>query len=197
VRKWVTGEVLPAIRKTGSYEGPRKTKKIATGKITGEQQEAIKQLVLNRGHALPKDKQAKAIITMWSSLKSHFGCSYKEISEEQFTEALSLAARVPLEGEFLGKQEALPTPKLELNYGMDFFEQYRWIIGSAALEAPWRYPADMLLPNGDYPSPIGRMLIELKNAGQQVDAAMFQLQALQHHLEVCRSKISRAAMTLQ
>ncbi len=45
------------------------------------------------------------MITMWSSLKSHFGCSYKEISEEQFTEALSLAARVPLEGEFIGKQE--------------------------------------------------------------------------------------------
>ncbi|HAH3927132.1 TPA: hypothetical protein GE411_04270 [Escherichia coli] len=50
-------------------------------------------------------QQAKAMITMWSSLKSHFGCSYKEISEEQFTEALSLAARVPLEGEFIGKQE--------------------------------------------------------------------------------------------
>lgn len=50
-------------------------------------------------------QQAKAMITMWSSLKSHFGCSYKEISEKQFTEALSLAARVPLEGEFIGKQE--------------------------------------------------------------------------------------------
>lgn len=45
------------------------------------------------------------MITMWSSLKSHFGCSYKEISDEQFTEALSLAARVPLEGELIGKQE--------------------------------------------------------------------------------------------
>ncbi len=75
------------------------------GKITTEQQEAIKQLVMSRGQSLPKEKQAKAMITMWSSLKSHFGCSYKEISEEQFTEALSLAARVPLEGEFIGKQE--------------------------------------------------------------------------------------------
>lgn len=75
------------------------------GKITTEQQEAIKQLVMSRGQSLPKEKQAKAMITMWSSLKSHFGCSYKEISDEQFTEALSLAARVPLEGEFIGKQE--------------------------------------------------------------------------------------------
>ena len=89
----------------GHVVNPRKAKKALPGKITTEQQEAIKQLVMSRGQSLPKEKQAKAMITMWSSLKSHFGCSYKEISEEQFTEALSLAARVPLEGEFVGKQE--------------------------------------------------------------------------------------------
>lgn len=87
----------------GHVVNPRKAKKALPGKITTEQQEAIKQLVMSRGQSLPKEKQAKAMITMWSSLKSHFGCSYKEISEEQFTEALSLAARVPLEGEFIGK----------------------------------------------------------------------------------------------
>lgn len=89
----------------GYVVNPRKSKKALPGKITTEQQEAIKQLVMSRGQSPPKEKQAKAMITMWSSLKSHFGCSYKEISEEQFTEALSLAARVPLEGEFIGKQE--------------------------------------------------------------------------------------------
>lgn len=89
----------------GHVVNQRKAKKALPGKITTEQQEAIKQLVMSRGQSLPKEKQAKAMITMWSSLKSHFGCSYKEISEEQFTEALSLAARVPLEGEFIGKQE--------------------------------------------------------------------------------------------
>ncbi|WP_230479570.1 phage antirepressor N-terminal domain-containing protein [Izhakiella capsodis] len=89
----------------GLVTNPRKAKKALPGKITSEQQEAIKQLVLSRGRSLPQDKQAKAIITLWSSLKSHFGCSYKEIDEEQFTEALSLAARVPIEGEFLGKDD--------------------------------------------------------------------------------------------
>ncbi|WXO54492.1 phage antirepressor N-terminal domain-containing protein [Escherichia coli] len=89
----------------GHVVNPRKAKKALPGKITTEQREAIKQLVMSRGQSLPKEKQAKAMITMWSSLKSHFGCSYKEISEEQFTEALSLAARVPLEGEFIGKSK--------------------------------------------------------------------------------------------
>ncbi|EEY6186726.1 phage antirepressor N-terminal domain-containing protein [Escherichia coli] len=85
----------------GHVVNPRKAKKVLPGKITTEQQEAIKQLVMSRGQSLPKEKQAKAIITMWSSLKSHFGCSYKEIGEDQFAEALSLVARVPLEGEYL------------------------------------------------------------------------------------------------
>lgn len=89
----------------GHVVNPRKAKKALPGKITTEQQEAIKQLVMSRGQSLPKEKQAKAMITMWSSLKSHFGCSYKEIREEQFTEALSLAALVPLEGEFIGKSK--------------------------------------------------------------------------------------------
>lgn len=89
----------------GHVVNPRKAKKALPGKITTEQQEAIKQLVMSRGQSLPKEKQAKAMITMWSSLKSHFGCSYKEISEEQFTEALSLAARIPLEDEFIGKSK--------------------------------------------------------------------------------------------
>ena len=104
VRKWVTAEVLPSIRKTGSYGKTQKAKKSPPGKITPDQQEAIKQLVMNRGKALPKEKQAKAMITMWSALKSHFGVSYKEIAEEQFTEALSLAARVTLEGEFIPRE---------------------------------------------------------------------------------------------
>lgn len=96
---WTTGEVKAK---------PRKQVKQIAGRITSEQQEAIKQLVLNRGKALPKEKQAKAMITMWSSLKSHFGCTYKEIDSDKFTEALSLAARVPLEGEYLPKQDELP-----------------------------------------------------------------------------------------
>ncbi|MFP1862248.1 phage antirepressor N-terminal domain-containing protein [Lonsdalea quercina] len=96
----------------GEVKKPRKAKKALLGKITSEQQEAIKQLVMTRGKALPKDNQAKGMITLWSSLKSHFGCSYKEISEEQFTEALSLAARVPLDGEWMPKEEAKSAPDL-------------------------------------------------------------------------------------
>ncbi|ELE5132455.1 phage antirepressor N-terminal domain-containing protein, partial [Escherichia coli] len=44
----------------GHVFNPRKAKKALPGKITTEQQEAIKQLVMSRGQSLPKEKQAKA-----------------------------------------------------------------------------------------------------------------------------------------
>lgn len=85
----------------GQVVNPRKAVKTQPGKITADQQYAIKEMVMSRGQALPKDKQAKAIITMWSALKSHFGVSYKDIDAGQFNEAVSLVARIPLEGELI------------------------------------------------------------------------------------------------
>ncbi len=124
---WTKGQVI----------NPRKTVKTAPGKITSDQQEAIKQLVLTRGHALPKENQARAIITMWSSLKSHFGCSYKDINEEQFTEALSLAARVPLEGELLNKQEQPPVmPMIPISANGEVIFTFRdgYIVSATAVK---------------------------------------------------------------
>ncbi|MFU2126441.1 Bro-N domain-containing protein [Gallibacterium anatis] len=95
-RKWVTSEVLPQIRKTGKYE------KLDTPiLLTKEHQQFIKDFVKNRTLQLPKDKQAKCAIMQWSALKSHFGKSYKEIDDSQFVDAISLLARLPLEGELI------------------------------------------------------------------------------------------------
>jgi len=100
----------------GEATNPRKAK-TAPGKITKEQQTTIKELVMSRGHSLPKDKQAKAIITMWSALKTHFGITYKEISGEQYEEAISLVSRLPLEGELIEapKVSGVTIPAAEVN----------------------------------------------------------------------------------
>ncbi|EPP2816341.1 phage antirepressor N-terminal domain-containing protein [Providencia stuartii] len=132
---WTTGEVKAK---------PRKQVKQIAGRITSEQQEAIKQLVLNRGKALPKDKQAKAMITMWSSLKSHFGCTYKEIDSDKFTEALSLVARVPLEGEYLPKDDPRETTHLYVNRDRDIHNINALAKHYEAIYTAWKveiYPA--------------------------------------------------------
>ncbi|MGT3185610.1 hypothetical protein ACVSXV_23265, partial [Yersinia enterocolitica] len=100
-----------------------------------------------------------------------------------------------LEGEYLakaGKQMSLP-----ISYPMSYYEKYRRIVGDDALSAPWRYPAGMLTPNGDYPNPLGRMLGDMKQMGYEVEAALFQLLSLQHHLETLRQKIDRIQMTIR
>lgn len=92
----------------GEAEAPTKAKrkpKLLPNGLTTDQQEAIKALVKARVGVLPKDKQAKAAITCWSALKSKFGCTYKAISAESYIDAVSLVARVPLEGEFIGREE--------------------------------------------------------------------------------------------
>jgi Rha family phage regulatory protein len=85
----------------------RRGQKALPNGLSIEQQDAIKGLVKARVDALPPKQRAKAAITCWSSLKSKFGCTYKEIEPEHFSDAVSLVARVPLEGEYI---EAQPEP---------------------------------------------------------------------------------------
>ncbi|MEY0066783.1 phage antirepressor N-terminal domain-containing protein [Providencia rettgeri] len=166
---WTTGEVKAK---------PRKQVKQIAGRITSEQQEAIKQLVLNRGKALPKEKQAKAMITMWSSLKSHFGCTYKEIDSDKFTEALSLAARVPLEGEYLPKQDALPTPKLEIDYPLTWYpDNFPFVDMCFYKNGQLKVTQSMLT---ETKSPSKEILSKLESAGYDVTAAKAEIESLRH-----------------
>ena len=100
-RKWV----LDVLDKETDQSVPVTKTKALPSPLSTEQQSVIKELVKSRVTALPPSKQAKAAITCWSALKSKFGCSYKLIESEYFTDAVSLVARLPLEGEFLGQVE--------------------------------------------------------------------------------------------
>lgn len=172
----------------GEVKNPRKVKKSLPGKITADQQEAIKQLVMTRGKALPKENQAKAMITMWSSLKSHFGCTYKQIDADQFTEALSIAARVPLEGEFLGKQESLPAPKLDINIPLQWWLDNNPVVRSGNLSfgksrcAPaFDVTMDMLCGDNSTSAAI-RLINLLEDAGFDVSAPKAEIVAMRKHI---------------
>ncbi|QPB42207.1 phage antirepressor N-terminal domain-containing protein [Rodentibacter haemolyticus] len=84
-------------------------------KLSKDHQTFIKNLVMDRTKRLPKEHQAKAAITQWSALKTHFGKSYKDINDDQFVEAVSLIARLPLEGELI-------EPKKNGLYSFEFTE---------------------------------------------------------------------------
>lgn len=97
--KWVTSEVLPAIRKTGEYRTP-----YVAGPndiLSAAQAEQLRVALTDKCFALPRDKQGAFMTKGWSKLKSHFGCTYRKIPQHEFTEALSLVARHGAEWELL------------------------------------------------------------------------------------------------
>lgn len=110
-----------------------------------------------------------------------------QLQPTQISEAISYLDG--LEGEFIGKEKRAVAK--HISYPMEWFDPYKWIIGAKSLTRPWNYPVGLLVPNGDYPNPIARLLTDLEQAGYEVDAARFQLHALQHHLEVTVSKLDR------
>ncbi len=91
------------------------TKTAIAGCLTLEQQDVIKALVKERAEALPKDKQAGATIRCWSAIKKKFGCSYKEVSSDNFVNIISLLSRLPLEGELLEAEKPESQPSLTLD----------------------------------------------------------------------------------
>lgn len=182
-RKWVTAEVLPAIRKHGVYEKPivvKKDHQSTATQLTPLRQTAERLITTGMGRIYPD---------IWKLVHKQFEVKHiHQLTPVQVGEAVEYLNA--LEGEYLGK--ASKQLSLPISYPMDYFNQYGHIrdMNEHTLSAPWRYPADMLVPNGDNPNPLGRMLGELKSMGCEVDAALFQLLSLQHHLESLRRKIT-------
>lgn len=105
--------ILPTIRKTGSYTAPeRKTKQVLIGKLTADQQDAIKALVNSRIDSVPKDKQRGAAMKLWGAINRKFGTkTYKDIDPSEFINVLSLVSRLPLEGELMPRNETPAIPE--------------------------------------------------------------------------------------
>lgn len=181
--------VLAAYWQQGEAINPRKARKpkALPGGLTPDQQEAIKGMVKARVEALPESKQAGAAIRCWSSLKSKFGCTYKEIDSAQFTEAVSLLARLPLEGELL--EAEAPAPRLEIDFPVS-----RWLKDSPsfAKKQEMYAPGSLLISAGmlygmDVLSPTLRLIGDLTRSGYNVEACRLEVMAMRHHLEVlCR-----------
>lgn len=167
---WTKGEVV----------NPRKVGRLSSAtQLTPLRQTAERLIATGLGRIYPD---------IWKLVHKKFDIEHiHQLRPEQVFEAVEYLNA--LEGEYLGKANKQMT--LPISYPMSYFEKYRWIIGDKALSAPWNYPAKMLTPNGDYPNPLGHMLGEMKRLGYEVDAALFQLLSLQHHLEVIRQKIDR------
>ncbi|MGP5351537.1 Rha family transcriptional regulator [Pseudomonas helleri] len=157
----------------------RQPKQITDG-LSSDQQDAIKALVKARVDELPEGKRAKAAITCWSSLKSKFGCTYKEIAPEHFTDAVSLIARVVLEGELLDPEVPTVVGRLDINYPISDWQS----------KNPQQFrrddpnSPDLMVGYGDLLlskySPCLELLDKLHAAGYCIDGAYYEFRSYQN-----------------
>lgn len=175
-RKWV----LDVLDKEVQQPAPTAEVKTLPSPLTTEQQSVIKDLVKSRVEILPPSKQAKAAITCWSALKSKFGCSYKQIDSEQFSDAVSLVARITLEGEFLGKEEL---KRLDINFPIESLLVSR----RSGMLTPRNKNTDFLaITLNDlrefHTSPCEDLLNVLANEGYNIDAAWYEMRTYRNKL---------------
>lgn len=164
---------------SGNVEVKPKVRQCTATQLTPLRQTAERLITTGLGKIYPD---------IWKLVHQRFDVEHiHQLQPEQVGEAIEYLN--VLEGEYLGKQTRLPAISFNNDYSMGFFKGYLWMIGEKSISAPWSYPAELLSPNGDYPNPCGKLLFELKQQGYSVEAAQFHLLALQHHLEVYRSKI--------
>ncbi len=116
--------------------------------LSREQQAALRTLINCRLDALPEAQRTRAASTCWLALKSAFGCTYKKIPQGQFTEAVSLVAQLPLEGELLesapGEPPVLSLDRYEtehlylfMSHYASLFQHYNAMLaGARALGSP-------------------------------------------------------------
>ena len=97
--KWVTSEVLPAIRKTGSYSLPYTAQ--PRDKLTLDQGDELRSMLETAAQKLPPEKRGQFLQTGWAKLKKHTGVNYRQIPQAAHTDALSLLARHVAEWELV------------------------------------------------------------------------------------------------
>ncbi|MFG5862699.1 BRO-N domain-containing protein [Metapseudomonas sp. CR1201] len=106
-KKWVTAEVLPAIRKHGRYEDSDDRMGTLVGQTIGTDGfHMLGALIKGKVSSLPVPVQRRATAKIWSQTHAAFGVrSAADIPANQIDAARNFIAAYALEGEWLPKEE--------------------------------------------------------------------------------------------
>lgn len=105
-KKWVTAEVLPAIRKHGRYEDQGKMHTLLGETIGTDAVHALSNLVKGKVCMLPAALRRQATAKIWSQTHAAFGVrSAADIPAAQLDSVRNFIAAYALEGEWLPRDE--------------------------------------------------------------------------------------------
>jgi len=109
-RKWVTAEVLPAIRKHGRYDDNQGKMATLIGQTIGTDGfHVLSAVVAGKVRALPREIQRRATMKLWAQVHAAFNVrSAEDIPAAQLDSARNFIAAYALEGEWLPKEHSQP-----------------------------------------------------------------------------------------
>ena len=127
-KKWITAEVLPAIRKHGSYTDTNNKMGTLIGETIGTNGfNMLGALIKGKVTALPATMQRRAAAKIWSQTHAAFGVrSAADIPASQLDAARNFIAAYALEGEWLPKQAEAAAVELDA-----YAAQYVYLLLSA------------------------------------------------------------------
>lgn len=109
-KKWVTAEVLPAIRKHGRYDDSGKMATLLDEVIGMSELGVIKGVIRDKAQAVPADRRQGFQLAMHNRLHTRFNVPRTElIPAGQFEAACNFIAAYALDGEWLPKDEVTST----------------------------------------------------------------------------------------
>lgn len=183
-KKWVTSEVLPAIRKTGRYEATPNQMTTLIGDVIGSTGEVVLDRVIEqKGYFVPAGLQRSFRHTMKSRLRSRFNVQRTSlIPAECLADACNFVAAYAIEGEYLGREEVKPA--LSIHYPIEVLTARReGMLTVRNSEQAWLDVTlhDLRDIRGDG-TPLEKLLWELESAGFDISGAWWELRTYRNKL---------------
>lgn len=125
--------------------------------------------------------------------------SIEDLDATQIPDAIEYVHRVVLEGEFIGKQEALPAPALDIHYPAEWWDQFPFLqrdrkVQKSTVPGGYQFPVMLLYGFEDEsPSAISSLISKLAMQGYDVSAVKMEYLAHRHYAERMYQKLSRIA----
>lgn len=189
-KRWVTAEVLPAIRKHGRYTDEGGQMGSLVGAVIGTSGVLVLDRVIEqKASPIPHDLRRSFKHTMKSRLRSRFNVQRADlIPAEKLDAACNFIAAYALEGEWLPK-EAKSDRQLDIHYPEDFLD-----ISGNGMRRPRNGETDYFdVALGDLSelssSPCELILCKLGRAGYNVDAAWWEIRTYRNKVPKLLSMI--------
>jgi len=199
-KKWVTAEVLPAIRKHGRYEDRSNQMFTLVGQTIGTDGFHCLGAILNgKVRHLPAPARKRATMHVWSQVHKAFSVvSAQDIPAEQMDSARNFIAAYAIEGEWLGKEKpAAPKPPLNIHYPLDALTCRR-----PGMLSPYNDNHETLkVTLEDLSSPRSSfcelILSELSRNGYAVEAAWWEFRTYRNKFEAFRGLVHNLGNTIE